>query len=162
MSVDLQDLYPGPFDKFVYVMAQGQAVPYAVFELKGLLLPPIILSPTTLDFGNVPEGALRSSTITATFNPVMLTTESPPRLDSSTADIFVRQLVGLEARLAIAAARHPADQRTLQWPTVTRAYQITLSPKAPPGFLEESLTWTMPPAIVATVLVRAKVLRSGM
>jgi hypothetical protein len=138
VTVNLEYLPPGAIDKYVDVMVQGQQSPAAVLEMEGSILAPVMVSPEIVDFGEVAAGSEKSIILTVGMNPALLELVNPPKMVAGdTGDVIVQATPGGE---------------TLRGASVARSYRVTLSPNAPAGLLNESLTFRIPaPTMIHSV-----------
>jgi hypothetical protein len=136
LTIHLQNLAPGPVDKFVYLIPNGQTAPAVVLEMTGTLLPAVSVTPTTIDFGDVPYGTQKSENVTVAFDPALLASAKSPDLVANGGDLTVSQISGGAAPIRGA---------------VSQTYRVTLSSKTPAGVLSESLAWVEPANMTPSV-----------
>lgn len=143
VSVDIFHLAPGPLDKTVQLLVQGQAAPSATLEVVGTVLPPASYAPAVLDFGPVPAGKEVSRSLRVTLDSHLLPQMGVPHLVCSDPDIVVTPM--------------PGDGSTaLPLPTsdlVVRTYRLTLPAHAHLGLFMARAYWA--PASATAAVAKA-------
>jgi len=124
VTLDPANLPPGPVSKLVWVYIQGRRTPAATLELKGILVPPVQLSATVLDYEHAAAGVSTSRILTMTWNPATLPAGVVPRLISTDPDVQVRPQETEEAALPTTSGPQ------------TRTYTCLLAPQARLGALD--------------------------
>lgn len=87
--VDVTLLPPGPFDKPVWVLVQGQDAPIATLTLAGTLLPAARFSPDHMNFGRVSADTPTSQVLKVALAANLLPAGSVPRLVCFNPDIQI-------------------------------------------------------------------------
>jgi hypothetical protein len=144
VCTDLQYLQPGPINKFVYVLLDGQSLPITTFEMTGTLLPPVAITPSTIDFGAVVAGNAHQHRVTVHIDPSLLLYGNRAKLVATGRDLIINQCFSNNAGADVAA--RPMQSHSFIGITVTETYSVALSSHARPGPLHDTLAWVVSPS----------------
>lgn len=130
VTVDLAGHPAGNLEKTVTVYIAGSTRPAAVLAVEGILTPLVSLTPSLLDFGIVAAGKEKTLPVTVIVDPRLIPGGVLPELRSSNAAL---RLIPQPAIVTPASAGISK--------TITRSYVAVLSPNAPLGPVNGSLSF---------------------
>jgi hypothetical protein len=120
------DAVAGPFEKEVYVFAQGDSIPTATLQMSGELTAPVTFEPAMLDFGRVTEKNAAPLSVTVTVDNRLLLPERRIHLRCDNSDVQLTR---------ISSQKKSATEGSTQ-----ETYRIALSPHAHTGPLRAALS----------------------
>jgi hypothetical protein len=132
VTIHLDLLPAGPFNKSVSIYVQGVPRPAAMLQLTGTLQPNVTLTPNVLDFGKVAVGTTPSLTLTATYGNRLKAGIPLPRLVSHNPYVSITPLIDLPLQQPKPAGKRPVRPRI-------QRYRVTLKPGLESGSLTDTL-----------------------
>lgn len=161
VSIDLANLKPGKFDKYLWVYVVGSTEPAITIEMTAAVQPIVTLEPSILEFGSVPAGKARQLTLTAGIDTRLFAGGRMPQFLCSNPDVKIvstgeiKDIKGKSITLKEAkaiSARKGTSARDLD-PAATPisrsrtfGYRIELAANARLGMVEGGITILLKPS----------------